>query len=116
MWFRSGDASQTFLPPKSNRHYTQGRLLRRSVQRVAGPASAAYITSGQRSSEGTSHRWRVVGYTAFDLNGSGFEPQTPRSHSDVFNHNVSEMMMAIVLFKLQLQAISSYSTSLLQFY
>ena len=46
-------------------------VIRRSVQRVCGPISAALRLG---NSEETSQRWRAIGNTVSDLIGQGIEP------------------------------------------
>ena len=56
-------------------------VLRRSLQRVAGPISAAYRSDNTE----TSQRWRAVGDSVrFDR--LGIKPETYRAYNDVFSY------------------------------
>ena len=77
----ASDLNAPVFLPKVNQTFIILALLRRKVQRLAGPISAAQPTQ----------RWRAVGDTVFDLTGSGIEAQNlsnPRSRadSDVFHY------------------------------
>ena len=68
---------------KSNLHYTRVITPRRVT---SGRAHFRGLAHRQQQLQETSKRWRAAGDTVFDLTRSGIEPQTYRTHSDVFHH------------------------------
>ena len=65
-------SANVLIKSKSNLYYTRGISPKRVT---SGGAHLRGLAHGQRSSEETSQRWRVVGDTVTDLTDLGVVPQ-----------------------------------------
>ena len=74
------EVSEVKTIKKSNLYCTRGITQKRVT---SGGAHLRDLVPGQHSCEATSQRWRDVGDTVSSLTGSGIEPQTFRTDSDM---------------------------------
>ena len=92
----------SFKLPMKNRHHTRGITLKRVA---SGGVYLRGLAPGLQSSEETSQRRRVVGNTAYDLTGPGFEPQTSLTDSKVLTTEQPGQSLQIMFVKSNQNAI-----------